>query len=204
MLEWGWHSSGQEPCLQYVPAATVFDMPLLPSLQAFQGNYPCGSQGKPQSELHEWHEIIQSHMTCHWVPGSGHLAMLSLRSPLSLNLTLPLCLQPDNVLLSCSAKSPIGLIAKVCVQPPLFLCCMDPAACAFVHFCKTKTTTLGTALGKSSPMNHGKLQVADFGLASTLTEGQTHLSGIKAGTPLYIAPETLREGRQSRAAGGLH
>ncbi|GAX77871.1 hypothetical protein CEUSTIGMA_g5313.t1 [Chlamydomonas eustigma] len=43
-------------------------------------------------------------------------------------------------------------------------------------------------------------KIADFGLSKSIHGNNTHVSGVKQGTPLYVAPEILREGRSSKAA----
>jgi len=43
-------------------------------------------------------------------------------------------------------------------------------------------------------------KLADFGMSIKMGGNQTHVSGVRHGTPLYIAPEVLREGRASKAA----
>ena len=43
-------------------------------------------------------------------------------------------------------------------------------------------------------------QVADFGLSLSLNCDKSHVSGIRHGTPLYVAPEVLTESKVSKAA----
>jgi serine/threonine protein kinase len=43
-------------------------------------------------------------------------------------------------------------------------------------------------------------RVADFGLSVKLSSNQTHMSGMRHGTPLYVAPEILQHARMSKAA----
>ncbi|KAL6759178.1 kinase-like domain-containing protein [Haematococcus lacustris] len=43
-------------------------------------------------------------------------------------------------------------------------------------------------------------KVCDFGLSMTLEQDQTHVSGVRHGTPLYLAPEVLQTSQSSRAA----
>jgi serine/threonine protein kinase len=44
------------------------------------------------------------------------------------------------------------------------------------------------------------LQVADFGMSLNMSGKDTHVSGVRHGTPLYIPPEILKSGKASRAA----
>lgn len=43
-------------------------------------------------------------------------------------------------------------------------------------------------------------KVADFGLSIKMDKGQTHVSGVHAGTLTHMAPEILMSGRISKAA----
>ena len=44
-------------------------------------------------------------------------------------------------------------------------------------------------------------QIADFGMSLSLNNGsKSHISGIRHGTPLYIAPEIVKENKLSKAA----
>ena len=44
------------------------------------------------------------------------------------------------------------------------------------------------------------LQVADFGMSMNMSGNKTHVSGVRHGTPLYISPEILHNGKASKAA----
>ncbi|GAX82902.1 hypothetical protein CEUSTIGMA_g10328.t1 [Chlamydomonas eustigma] len=43
-------------------------------------------------------------------------------------------------------------------------------------------------------------KVADFGLSKILNVDKSHLSGVRSGTPLYVALEIMRDGKTSKAA----
>lgn len=43
-------------------------------------------------------------------------------------------------------------------------------------------------------------KVADFGLSVLMPANRSHLSGLRHGTPLYIAPEMVSHARVSKAA----
>ncbi|GAX77870.1 hypothetical protein CEUSTIGMA_g5312.t1 [Chlamydomonas eustigma] len=43
-------------------------------------------------------------------------------------------------------------------------------------------------------------KIADFGLSKSMHASNTHVSGVRQGTPLYMAPEIMRDGRSSKAA----
>ena len=47
---------------------------------------------------------------------------------------------------------------------------------------------------------HPHAQVADFGLSVRMAANQTHVSGQRHGTPLYAAPEVIRDAQISKAA----
>ena len=44
------------------------------------------------------------------------------------------------------------------------------------------------------------MQVADFGMSMNIRGNKTHVSGVRHGTPMYISPEILRNGKASKAA----
>ena len=44
------------------------------------------------------------------------------------------------------------------------------------------------------------MQVADFGMSLSINMNMTHISGVHHGTPFYIAPEILRQGKASKAS----
>ena len=52
------------------------------------------------------------------------------------------------------------------------------------------------AEGPSLPQS----QVADFGMSMNIRANKTHVSGVRQGTPLYISPEILHNGKASKAA----
>ncbi len=43
-------------------------------------------------------------------------------------------------------------------------------------------------------------QVADFGMSMNIRGNKTHVSGVRHGTPMYISPEIVRNGKASKAA----
>ena len=43
-------------------------------------------------------------------------------------------------------------------------------------------------------------QVADFGMSMNMSGNKSHVSGVRHGTPLYISPEILHNGKASKAA----
>ncbi|GFH14173.1 protein kinase domain-containing protein [Haematococcus lacustris] len=43
-------------------------------------------------------------------------------------------------------------------------------------------------------------KVGDFGLSIKMAGNKTHVSGVRHGTPLYMAPEILRSERAAKAA----
>jgi serine/threonine protein kinase len=47
-------------------------------------------------------------------------------------------------------------------------------------------------------------QVADFGLSKILNVDKSHLSGVRSGTPLYVALEIMRDGKTSKVLRLLH
>ncbi|GAX77869.1 hypothetical protein CEUSTIGMA_g5311.t1 [Chlamydomonas eustigma] len=53
---------------------------------------------------------------------------------------------------------------------------------------------------KLPTLKEGLVKIVDFGLSKSIHGNMTHVSGIKQGTPLYAAPEILREARTSKAA----
>ena len=91
-------------------------------------------------------------------------------------------LKPDNVLLKfvcCSpatSRSGYQLIAKVRMHNP-YGPCKDFQHSEFLKI----------------------IQVADFGLSMNAGFG-SHVSGVKHGTPLYMAPEILIDAKASKAA----
>jgi serine/threonine protein kinase len=44
------------------------------------------------------------------------------------------------------------------------------------------------------------MQVGDFGLSVMMPANRSHLSGLRHGTPLYVAPEVVAHARVSKAA----
>ena len=65
----------------------------------------------------------------------------------------------------------------------------DPDAASLSCFVPTLNTTL-TALS----------QISDFGLSAKMGLDETHIEGAHHGTLSHMAPEVLREGRQSKAS----
>ena len=43
-------------------------------------------------------------------------------------------------------------------------------------------------------------QVADFGMSMNIRDNHSHVSGVRHGTPLYVAPEILKNGKASKSA----
>ncbi|GAX77123.1 hypothetical protein CEUSTIGMA_g4569.t1 [Chlamydomonas eustigma] len=61
--------------------------------------------------------------------------------------------------------------------------------------------SLGTsASGTPVTVQSCVAKVADFGMSMNIRGNKTHISGVRHGTPMYIAPEILQNGKASKAA----
>jgi len=94
------------------------------------------------------------------------------------------------------------------LQQALTIASHVAAGCAYIHNkniihgdLKPDNVLLKLAPGQGEAEWPGCVaKVADFGMSMKIQGNQTHVSGVHHGTPLYIAPEILADGKASKAA----